>query len=113
MIFGPEKHDGGTQFHLRDYISRPYLPIPEDAEFTYNEVTGENPNLYCCICQQLIGEAHAVWVGSQWLLHIKCGGSRRVSRGYTHRCIECSLMRCAGEGHRCEECAEHIARTGT
>lgn len=25
-----------------------------------------------------------------------------------HRCIECTLLRCAEEGRRCEDCAQNI-----
>lgn len=95
----------------------PYLSNPPpygENEVFYLVPTGFHPDpAHCAECAKPIRvtDSTLFWIGQGHLLCWPCGCHLRnpPSRGSTHRCIECSLVRCGAPNSRCEECVGNMS----
>ena len=99
---------------FKDYLQKAgatlHNPGPlEDCEKLYLVIMEGQGKTRCDLCTAVI-ELERFWVSDRHTVCTRCASSLRTStsRGSSHRCIECSLVRCASEGSRCEECYDNM-----
>lgn len=66
----------------------------------------------CSFCKLQVPAGASIWVRyPKGYICVPCANRLRgaASRGSSHRCIECSLVRCSAPDSRCEECAANMA----
>jgi hypothetical protein len=86
----------------------PALITEKDREFFLVVAADVN---HCDFCPDVMGKGIHYWISHAHTICVSCGTrlQTKVSFGHSHRCIECSLVRCASPDSRCEECAANMA----
>lgn len=110
------------------------MPFAVGEEFYYtllkNTSLKNSKDRTCGVCSQGIGTEDGLWSARARYICLNCGTRLcrfeyieeinnwvmayrllntevEISIGLTHRCSQCTLMRCAKDGAWCQECAEN------